>query len=684
MARALQRRGVTPAPEDPLPIPSTLEELLHDRLDGLATTALEAARVVAMLAEPTTDLVETILGADTGLAEALEARVLELDGERLRFTHPLLASAVSARQTPARRRALHAHMAALVPSAEERARHLALATVEPDGAVAAVLEAAARSTQERGAPAASAELAEHSLRLTPVDERRDARRRVFLAADRHHATGDSGRATALLERARDEAAPGPELAEVLVQLAGIQRGRRAPEELYRRALSEASGDDSTLEATIHLRLAMMMRWGRGLETGPDHADRAVGAAMRSDDLAVRCRALAVQASWQFRAGLDLPRAQLEEALALERSLPGWPLESNDAPTEVCVHELIWAVELDRARTMLLELLDARRTRNSARGEGGTLWNLGLLEWRAGNWDEAERYAAEALELATQLGFESTDDFPTTLIAAHRGRVAEARASARRAVARGEAAGIVIEQSGNLAVLGFIELSVGDARAALEHLRRSYELRNPFMLEPGQRLELGDYLEALVAEGELAEAEEVLQIWEERAQRVDRAWALAILARCRGLWLAARGELDGAFASFDAGARRACAQHGSLPARAHAAGARANAASRQEARGRPNDARRCARPVRGSRCPPLGRADARRARADRWSSPVPQRADRGRAPDRASSSRRVARTARWRPRSTSPSTRSRPRSRASIESSACVRAASSHTFTRRTT
>ena len=124
------------------------------------------------------------------------------------------------------------------------------------------------------------------------------------------------------------------------------------------------------------------------------------------------------------------------------------------------------------------------------------------------------------------------------------------------LAGGEDMGIRISQSGASWVLGFVELSLGDAVAALVHLRRAYELRNAFMLEPGQRIELGDLLEALIAVGELDEADDVLTTWEPRARAVDRAWALAILARCRGLLLAARGDLDGAFESFD----RALAEH----------------------------------------------------------------------------------------------------------------------------
>ena len=552
LATALQRRGATPGPCDPLPIPSNLEELLRERLDGLGPDALEVARVVAAVAEPTTELVEAALGesTDLGLSQALDARILELDGERVRFTHPLLGSAVAARETPSRRRSLHARLATIVPSAEERARHLALATAKPDREIASILEEAAGSAHARGAPETAAELADQALRLTPQAEVDDARRRLFLAAERHHATGNTARALALLTEARAEATPGADRAAVLVQLADVlfDSEAREAEALCRQALAEAEGDDA-LEAMIQMRLADSMRWRAGIEAGLAHATLAVQAASRTDDVALRCSALASHADWHFRAGRGIPRAQMEEALRLERALPEWPLYSG--PTEYYCHQLVWAVDLDPARRLLLELRDVRRARNDARNESYALWNLGFLEWRAGNWDEAERYAAGSLELLTQLGYVMPpDEFPTAVIAAHRGRIEDARARASKAVARAEAEGIGIAQSGHGWVLGFIELSLGDPAAALAHLRRSYELRNTFMYEPGMRVELGDLLEALIATGELDEADAILETWEERAAALDRAWALAILARGRGLLLAARGDLEAAFASFE--------------------------------------------------------------------------------------------------------------------------------------
>ena len=562
LAGALERRGGTLAPGDDLPIPADLDALLGERLDALGRPAAEVARVVAAVAEPTTELVEAVLGddAEAGLSEAVDAHIVDLHGTRIRFTHPLLGSAVAARQLPGRRRALHARLALAVPTREERARHLALATGAPDAAVAATLEEAARSAHARGAPATAAELAEQALRLTPASDASDARRRVFLAADRHHAAGDTGRALAILRDALATSPRGTARGEVLVQLADVlfESEPRESARLNEEALLEAEGNDA-LEALIQIRLADAMRWGAGIEQGVIHATLAVEAASRTDDVELRCCAIATRADWRFRAGGGVRRAEMDEAVALERRVPGWPLVGG--PTEYLSHQLVWAYELDDARRLNLELVAVRRAQNDPSNEAWALWNLGLLEWRAGNWDDAERYTSGSVELRTQLGRVShTHEFPSAILAAHTGRVDDARAWSHRAIARGTSEGIQIEESGHSWVLGFVELSLGDAASALPYLRRSYELRTCFMLEPAQRLELADLLEALVGLGELDEAEAILDLWEPRAVAVDRAWAVANLARCRGLARAARGDVDGALSAFDdalAAHARAC-------------------------------------------------------------------------------------------------------------------------------
>jgi DNA-binding CsgD family transcriptional regulator len=559
LAGALERRGGRLDPGAELPVPANLEELVQERLDRLGAAAIEIACVVALLADPTVGLVEAAAGrrAEAGVADTLEAGILEVEGDRLRFAHPLLRSAAVSRSTRAQRRTLHARLATLVADREERARHLALATSRPSREVAAVVEEAAENVHARGAAAAAAELAELAVRLTPSEDVEDVRKRVLDCADRHCEAGDGRRAIALLEQAY-KTAPQAVRAAVLVRLArtvGVVVGPREAVDLYREALAEAQGDDA-LEAEIHLSLAggvaVTEDWNRALV----HAELAVQAASRVGDAGLRCNALATFGLLHFREGRGLPREQMEEALALERSLAQWPMTAP--ATFTLSFQLFWSGELERARRLLDEWRQALNVREDPE-EAHALWLLSLLEWRAGNWELGARHAADSLVLRSQFGREVDPrrELPVALIAAHRGHIDDARDRSERSLALAEAHGVRIAQSGHLYVLGFIEFSRGDATAALGYLERAWEIRDRVrLLEPGFHLELADTLEALIAVGELEKAETSLIPVEERSRALDRSWALAITARCRALLLARRGDLAGAQAGF----QRALAEH----------------------------------------------------------------------------------------------------------------------------
>ncbi len=557
LARTLQRRGGRLLAGEELPLSPSLDELVDERLVGLGASASEIVRVVAALAEPTAALVEAAAGsrAEGGLAEALEAGVLVLEGERLRLSHPLLGSAASSRSTPSERRSLHARLAELVPGAEERARHLALAAAGPSREAAAALEEAAQAAYVRGAPAAAAELAEQAVQLTSDSDAEDRRRRIIFAADRLEGVGDSRAAVALLEQARAAAPPGPARAAVLVRLAlpaRIWKGWHEALALCQAALVEAEGDDA-LEASVHQSLADIFRFhGRESERGLKHAELAVAAAERAGDPLLRCEALAMFGLMHFVAGRGVPYAKMEEALALERFLEGPP---TDAATWTVAHQLVWSGEdLERGRRHLDAYREAMRARGDEVTEVEPLWGLSVLEWRAGNWDLAARFARDLLTLAAQTGAEGEQpvwDLAPAMIAAHRGQVEEARTRSERALARAREQGSRRAQAMHLWVLGFIELSGDDPAAALEHLRPAWQIYDELgYFEPGHRLELADTLEALIAVGELDEAERRLVPWEGRARELDRAWAIAITVRCRARLLAMRGDLERAFAAFD--------------------------------------------------------------------------------------------------------------------------------------
>ena len=64
----------------------------------------------------------------------------------------------------------------------------------------------------------------------------------------------------------------------------------------------------------------------------------------------------------------------------------------------------------------------------------------------------------------------------------------------------------------------------------------------------------DQIEALVELGRRDEAVELLDWYEGNARRLGRVSALANCARCRGMLAAQAGDLDGALAAYDGGAR----------------------------------------------------------------------------------------------------------------------------------
>ena len=281
IGRAMQH--LSDPDDDDLPIPASLHEVVRDRLALLPGPAREATEVASALSKPTRALIDAVTGSSDS-AEAIDAAatagIVELEADRVRFAHPLLASITYAQIPPARRRDLHARLGEILDDPEERGRHLALAAEHADAAVAAALDEAARWARARGAPASAAELWEQARRLTPADAGREARRRGLEAAERHFDAGEVDRARALLEEIVAESTPGRERSEVLTRLGWVcahTEGFHAAAEVFRRALAEHA-DDIARRIEIEEGLAWCLHQTQDIAAAKLHARRALELA----------------------------------------------------------------------------------------------------------------------------------------------------------------------------------------------------------------------------------------------------------------------------------------------------------------------------------------------------------------------------------------------------------------------
>jgi DNA-binding CsgD family transcriptional regulator len=552
LSRALQARADAVGPDGDLPLPADLRRLVRDRLAALPPASAEPLAAVAALGEPPLRLVAD----NAALEPAFEAGVLVLDGDRVRFAHPLLAAAAYEAPRPARRRALHRRLAVLVDDPEQRARHLALGAEAPDEELAAVLDRAAEHAHRRGAPEAAAELAEHALRLTAADG--DAAARAAAAADYHVVAGDDRRARELLERALGGAVSGPPRARLLFALGRTSDNTDLERALalFRDAAAEAAGNEQ-LEAEILGTLGMFVTAARRAADGEPYLRAAVAAAERSGDRALLASALGSLAANQFLLGRGVDEAALERALALEPFCDALPIGARPVTRFgwMCKH----AGDVDRSRVLLAEACRLGEERGDA-GVAEPLFYSCFLELYAENWRRGLELADRICELADET--ERPDQRlhaldARAILLGHLGDEAGARRDEREALAIAERVGSTHAEGLGGMALGVVELALDRPARALGPARRSTE----FWLadgveEPAMHLSFPVHAEAAIAVGELAEAEALLDWIEERAVRLDREWALACAARCRGLLAAARGDEAGALAAFE----RALAEH----------------------------------------------------------------------------------------------------------------------------
>ena len=531
-----------------LPVPRTLQDLLDHNLRRLPASSRQTLLVASAMAGPNVRVVRSVADvrdADAALARAEDAGVISVDGDRLHFSHPLLASTVYALFPPGRRREVHRRLAEVLEDPEERAHHLARATVHRSEAVAVSIEAAARRAHRRGAPDVAADLAEDSIRLTPPSHAEGLRRRSLEAAGYHQLAGDAPSAKRLLEGVVETMVPGPERAIALVRLATVTGGIEAGLTVCKEALKEARGDPAAL-ALAHRAAGYFTSIAGDYREGLEHAEEAARAAGAIGDPALLSPALGRLGHQRFLSGQGVQSDLFERGISMET--PELRDQPNLSASTMYALTLMNADEIDLGRERLHALLREHRDRGAVASAGHTLFYLSQLEGWAGNWRTAIEHAIERLELEPHEN-PGAPLYTKAFAEACLGLVDQARSDAEEGVRLAERDGNAIIAMQNLHVLGFIGLSMEDLSGSHEHLTRATGiLRSTDLGEFGPYHCAPDAIEVLVGLGQLDEARELLDWVGEIGGATRRPWTLATAHRCRALIQAAEGEADAALFS----------------------------------------------------------------------------------------------------------------------------------------
>ncbi|MCZ7588316.1 MAG: LuxR C-terminal-related transcriptional regulator [Gaiella sp.] len=531
-------------------IPPSLGDALRARIAALSDATRALLLAVAAAGEPTPELLAGVVAPDDvaePLGEALEEGVLVIEGTSVRFSHPLLASTVYGDASELARRSIHARLADVAGTPEARARQLALGGSGPDETIAAALSQAAASTSRRGAQSAAAALYEQAASVTPAGNDHARLRRLLRAARAHFESGETDRARALLERVGQ--ATGPIRFEALCALGTLLDetvGGDVSLALFEEALA---ADDPAARAQAHRGLAQSLVYVGDLERALRHADAAVVEAQRLRDPTVLVYALAMQALVGKMSGRPDWRTPLERGLALEARLE--PPDLDGCPAAFEADTLRLGLELDGARSAYERMLARTTERGDVRTECWCRFGLASVEIAGARWERAAEHAEELADLAAQTG---TLRLPALRTTAHlhvlRGDVDAARSLLERIASEAEPAGELHNLRSTLQLEGLLELSLGDAAAALSPLRRAREIAERMAVgEPSMLAFLLDEVEAHSLTGDAASAAAVLMAFDRRCEREPPAWVAPLALRARGLVEAASRDLETARATL---------------------------------------------------------------------------------------------------------------------------------------
>jgi DNA-binding CsgD family transcriptional regulator len=528
-------------------LPPTLRLTILRRVSFLPETTLQALRSASILGSgfSLTDLA-TVTGRpavdlSVVLAEAIRARVLEDDGERLRFRHELIRDAIYDDLTATVRRALHREAGQRLAQAGapslQVAEHLARAAMSGDGETIAWLTRAAREAAARSPDVAADLLGRAAGLMDPADPGRDR-----LLAEQASSLLWAGRISdaeaacrLLLGRNHDRSAEGAVRICLGHTLLADGRARDGLCELERACESPALTGPERAGALAWASLAR--QWLEDLDGSSAAAEKARSAAVQAGDHFATSIAMSSLALVSELRGHPADALQIiDDAVRLADESPG--RRGHRYPVHLPRGFIL--VELDRLDEATSTLETGRRISE----EVGIPWPVAhdqavraLERFIAGHWDDA------VAEIDAAAGSSDVPGQTYTLILArsvlslirlHRNDIRGARQAARTAADELSVAGAGLRTSWSAWAQALLLEADGELAQALATLAGCWDQCARSGLAVEYPVIGPDLVRLAPAAGQASRARDVAAAVTGVASQNEVAWITGAALRCQGL------------------------------------------------------------------------------------------------------------------------------------------------------
>jgi DNA-binding CsgD family transcriptional regulator len=529
--------------ETPLPISTSIATAFLRRFGELP----EPTRRVLLLAAAGDACELAVIGRAAAsleltidqLAPAEAAGLVSIGPVGVEFAHPLARAATYADAPAPERRRAHEALAQALPDRDldQRAWHLAAASTEPDGRVAAALEQAGMRARERSAYATAAAAYERAAGLSTSDEARGGR--LFAAAETAWLSGDAQRTTALLEDAAS-CASSPVLGARVDNLRGQVALRCGPVTEGHPLIVGAA--ERIAEADPDQAAAMLAQAVYGcFYTGDTRAmiaasSRAVALAHGRESprpafLAAMAHGMALVADGQGEDGAASARQAVAILEAAEE------LREDPALLAWAAIGPLFLREAETGRDLIEQAFARVRAQAALDSLPALLHLLARDQATTDRWSAAEAGYDEAIRLARETG--QRVELAAALaglawLEARQGREMECRAHAAEAARLCDELGVGLFGVWAIQALGDLELGLGRPDAACERYRAQAQTLADRGIADVDLSPAPELIEALLRLGKAEEAGALAEDFARDADAKGQPWALARAARARGL------------------------------------------------------------------------------------------------------------------------------------------------------